>query len=132
MSVNKHSSGEEDMWEDQFSEHQIRGRIEVVATGLHCQGLYKRSVCFSQTPAPSMLLYSRSALYTRASRWYMCVRADANINNNNNNLIITIIIIIIIMINIVIHSRAYLSACARMPLIHDDGAQRVRTRSATV
>ena len=37
------------MWEHQFSEHQIKGRIEVFATGLHGQGPHKRNV-FSQTP----------------------------------------------------------------------------------
>ena len=37
------------MWENQFSEHQIRERIEVVATGLQGQGLHKIHV-FSQTP----------------------------------------------------------------------------------
>ena len=40
VSVKKHSSGEEDMWENQFSEHQIGGR----ATGLHGQGSHKSSV----------------------------------------------------------------------------------------
>ena len=34
VSVKKNSSGEEDMWGNQFSKHQIRGRIKVSATGL--------------------------------------------------------------------------------------------------
>ena len=43
MSVKKHSSGEEDLWEEQLPEHQIGGRIAVSAAGLQGKGSHKRS-----------------------------------------------------------------------------------------
>ena len=47
--VKKHSSREDDLWEDRLSEHQIRGWIEVSAKELPGEGSHERSV-FSQTP----------------------------------------------------------------------------------
>ena len=44
LSVKKHSSGEEDMWEHKLSECQIRGWRAVSAAGLRGQGLRKRTV----------------------------------------------------------------------------------------
>ena len=45
----KNSSGGEDPWEEQLSQHQIRGRMGVSAAALQGEGLNKRIV-FSQTP----------------------------------------------------------------------------------
>ena len=50
VSMKKHTSGEEDMWENQISKHQLRGRIEVCAAELQGEGSRKRIVSFSQTP----------------------------------------------------------------------------------
>ena len=44
VSVKKHSSGEEDPWEDKLSEHQIRGWSAVFPTGLQGKGSPKRGV----------------------------------------------------------------------------------------
>ena len=49
VTVNKHSSGEEDPLVARLSEHQIRGWNAVVPIVLYGQGSSKRSV-FSQTP----------------------------------------------------------------------------------
>ena len=43
----KHSSGEEDRWEDEISEHHIRGWIAVSAARLHGQGWHKMYVLFT-------------------------------------------------------------------------------------
>ena len=44
VSVKKHSSGEEHLWEEQLSEHQIIGRREVSPAGLQGKGSHRRSV----------------------------------------------------------------------------------------
>ena len=49
VSVKKHSSGENNMWEDKLSECQIRGWIAVSAAAFQGQGSHKRND-FSQTP----------------------------------------------------------------------------------
>ena len=46
VSVKKHSSRVEDRWESPFSEHQIRGSIEVRAAGSQSEGSHKGSVYF--------------------------------------------------------------------------------------
>ena len=43
----KHSSGEEDLWKQQLSEHHIRGRTAVSASGLQGKGPHERSVSFA-------------------------------------------------------------------------------------
>ena len=50
----KHSSGEEDPWEDELAKHQIRGWGAISSTGLHGQGSHKRNV-FSKTPVSSLM-----------------------------------------------------------------------------
>ena len=46
VSVKKHSSKEEYMWENQFPKHQIRGWRAVSAGGLQGKGCHKRNVVF--------------------------------------------------------------------------------------
>ena len=45
----KLSSGEEDPWEDDLSEHQIRGRRAVSAAGLQGEGLPERNLFVTDT-----------------------------------------------------------------------------------
>ena len=56
VSVNKHSSGEEDPRENQLAKHQIRGWRAVSAAGLQGKGCHKRSVYFTGTGVISFII----------------------------------------------------------------------------
>ena len=45
VSVKKHSSREEETWEDKLSEHHVRGWRRVSAAGLHAEASRERSAC---------------------------------------------------------------------------------------
>ena len=59
----KHSSGEKYIWEDKLSEHQIRGRKEMLATGLHGQGSHERSALFADAGVLTWLALPLPPLY---------------------------------------------------------------------
>ena len=59
VSVKKHSSGEEDRWEEKLSEHKIRGRIAVSAAELQGKGLPKWLKPKPQTLNPKTVSFHR-------------------------------------------------------------------------
>ena len=94
----KHTSGDEDVWEDKLSGHRIRGWRAVSAAGLQGKGLPERSV-FSQTPAAILLSSRLPCHYVVVSAW---AEASLAILKCEGMIIIMMIIIMIIKIIMII------------------------------